>query len=87
MKAEKIISRQQRWRNAHPFAAWAHSATRSAVRRGLITPRSCEECGEDKSEAHHPDHRNPLQVKWLCRPCHKREHVRLKQEADNVESL
>jgi len=76
---DKPQTRQARWRQQNPVAAWAHSATRSAVRRGLIMPQPCEECGGNgKVDAHHPDHRFPLQVKWLCRRCHKAEHKRMR---------
>lgn len=73
-------TRQEKWRERNPVATWAHSATRSAIRRGIIQPEPCSVCGEPKAEAHHPDHREPLRVIWLCRPCHKAEHRRMKLE-------
>lgn len=77
-EAEKSTTPQQRWRDRNPLATWAHSATRGAIRRGLIQVQPCEECAAEKAEAHHPDHRDPLRVVWLCRRCHKAEHKRLK---------
>lgn len=68
-------SRQARWSERNPLARWAHIATASAINRGLLTPEPCATCGEAKAEAHHPDHRQPLRVTWLCRPCHKRLHA------------
>ncbi len=68
-------SRQEKWRANHPMAAWAHSALRSALRRGLITQQPCETCGAEVAEAHHPDHRDPLRVQWLCRRHHKALHT------------
>lgn len=70
---------QKRWHARNPWASWAHNATRSAVRRGLLTPQPCEHCGAEKVEAHHPDHRDPLRVVWLCRACHKRHHAALRR--------
>jgi hypothetical protein len=67
-------SRQERWRARNPLKSWAHSATRSAIRRGLIVPKPCEVCGDPKAEAHHPDYRRPLVVKWWCRRHHKQHH-------------
>jgi len=75
---EKKISRQEKWGQSNPEKRWAHMALRSAVRRGLVVQTACENCGAEKSEAHHPDYSRPMQVKWLCRPCHKAEHRREK---------
>lgn len=68
---------QERWRKRNPLAVWAHSATRSAIRRGLIVkPDRCECCGQPGPvEAHHPDHHDPLRVIWLRKACHKRLHA------------
>jgi hypothetical protein len=76
-------TRQQRWRDRNPLATWAHSATRSAIRRGLIQrPDRCGRCGNAaKLDAHHPDHRDPLRTEFLCRPCHKAIHKRPKTES------
>jgi len=65
---------QRRWDDKNPTALWAHAATRSAVRRGLIQRGPCAECGSPKTDAHHPDHRNPLDVVWLCRRHHRQLH-------------
>lgn len=43
-------------------------------RRGVLVPKPCEECGEPDSEMHHPDYSKPLEVVWLCRPCHHALH-------------
>jgi hypothetical protein len=44
-----------------------------ALRDGtLARPTTCDECGiECRPDGHHDDHRLPLEVRWLCRPCHK----------------
>lgn len=72
------ISPQLKWNKAHPLERWAHAALRSALKKGLIEMEPCIECGNEKAEAHHADHRLPLHVQWLCRRCHKLEHKRLK---------
>lgn len=46
-----------------------------AVRKGKITRRPCEKCGAPKTQAHHADYAKPLEVKWLCQPCHGAEHT------------
>lgn len=65
---------QERWRARNPLAEWAHAATRTAIRLGLIQRESCAECGAKDAEAHHPDHRDPLRIVWLCRRDHKARH-------------
>lgn len=42
-------------------------------KKGIIKP--CEVCESDHSiEMHHHDYSKPLDVKWLCKPCHIKEH-------------
>lgn len=67
---------QERWRARNPLAHWAHVSTRTAIRLGLIEREPCAECGAEDAEAHHPDHRDPLRVVWLCRSDHKALHRR-----------
>jgi len=41
----------------------------------LIRPTNCSRClKECKPEGHHPDYSKPLEVIWLCRECHNKEH-------------
>jgi len=41
----------------------------------LIRPSTCSKCLiECKPEGHHPDYSKPLEVVWLCRQCHNKEH-------------
>jgi hypothetical protein len=55
----------------------AQRAVQNAVRRGdLIRPGECERCGaEGALDAHHADYARKLDVDWLCRSCHRKEHV------------
>ncbi len=73
MKCRKLTP-QEKWRKRNPVANWAHSATRSAIRRGLLEKKPCERYGDSRAEAHHPDYQRPLLIEWLCRQCHKRAH-------------
>jgi hypothetical protein len=77
MSEDRQPTRQQRWRARNPIADWAHSATRSAIRRGLLQRQDCAVCGDPDTDAHHPDHSNPLNVIFLCRRHHKDLHKRL----------
>ncbi|BFH15900.1 hypothetical protein J6TS7_23550 [Paenibacillus dendritiformis] len=52
--------------------ARARSSVYRAISSGkLYRPSKCEWCGtECKPEAAHYDYSKPLEVKWLCKPCH-----------------
>ncbi len=41
---------------------------------GVLKQLPCTDCGADDSEMHHEDYSRPLDVKWLCRPCHLLRH-------------
>jgi hypothetical protein len=45
-----------------------------AVKNGTVKRLPCEQCGNEKSEAHHTDYAEPLDVIWLCKKCHAKEH-------------
>ena len=75
---ENQLTRQAKWQAANPIARWAHLATATAIRRGILTvPTHCEACGKEEAlDAHHPNHRAALDVKFWCRKCHSRHHAR-----------
>lgn len=57
---------------------------RLAVKEGRITKsETCETCGvtgerwDHGLHAHHNDYAKPLEVQWLCPPCHGALHRRL----------
>jgi hypothetical protein len=58
---------------ANPEKASARLQVRCAMALGILVRRPCA-CGSEKSEAHHSDYSKPLEVEWMCRPCHNREH-------------
>jgi hypothetical protein len=59
-------------RKTSPEAKEARIVVRAAVLRGdIIRPKACMKCGREVPlHAHHPDHSKPLEVIWLCPPCH-----------------
>lgn len=71
------------WRARNPQKRWvtrapqhvrnAGEAVRRAIRSGRLTrPETCEECGgAGRIEAAHTTYREPLNVRWLCQPCHR----------------
>lgn len=61
----------------------AQKRVSKAIQRGrLINPGRCETCGMSKTfkdgrsgiQAHHDDYNRPLEVRWLCQPCHHEWH-------------
>lgn len=42
----------------------------------LVKPKSCSRCQKpaERLEAHHADYSKPLDVTWLCDPCHSTVH-------------
>lgn len=67
------------WRAADARRAAAHRAVCKAVKNGDLVRQPCERCGDPKSVAHHEDYDKPLDVVWLCQPCHKERHKEMKE--------
>lgn len=68
------------WRKRNPEKVRAHTAINNAIRYGKIKRKPCEECGKEKSHAHHEDYSKVLDVKWLCSQCHKDAHFPQKKK-------
>jgi ribosomal protein S27AE len=62
-------------RNPDRFRTAQNAAQRvyAAIKKGLLTrPDTCTRCGlSGFIEAAHSDYTRPLDVTWLCRPCHR----------------
>lgn len=75
----RVADRARRFREyveAHPERRAAHVAVNNAVRAGKLAKTPCAFCGaEGRLEAHHHDYAKPLDVTWLCKPCHSRFHA------------
>jgi len=65
-------NRKRRLNN--PGKIKARNAVNNAIRDGRLIKEPCEVCGNIKSEGHHPDHRSPLKVIWLCLKHHREHH-------------
>ena len=54
----------------------AASAINNALVRGqIVRPSACVVCSSnEKLNAHHDDYSKPMDVRWLCVPCHKAWH-------------
>lgn len=68
----------KRWIAANPTKRLAHSAVSNALRDGrLVRPPSCSACeSTGRLHAHHDNYAKPLEVRWLCEPCHTAHHVK-----------
>jgi predicted HicB family RNase H-like nuclease len=56
--------------------AASHGAVQRALKAGVLErPEACEECGGEDRPLHaaHSDYSRPLDVRWLCPPCHIRD--------------
>jgi len=63
---------------SNPLKKYCQNRLTNAVRDGrLINPDKCDCCGiEGKVEGHHWNYTeiNSLDVFWLCKSCHEKEH-------------
>jgi|SRR6186713_1464084 len=63
------------WRPTHPMTPEqrvkdaARSYANEYKKRGRLVPQPCD-CGVNDVEMHHLDYQRPLDVQWMCRPCH-----------------
>lgn len=61
----------------------AQNLLETAIQQGFVDRKTtCEQCGDSgfmadgrsRIQAHHPDYNKPLDVMWLCQPCHHAWH-------------
>lgn len=75
-RVEQRQARNAEYLAEHPERKVAHTAVGNAVRDGRLQKLPCAFCGSgDRVEAHHHDYTKPLDVTWLCSPCHRRFHA------------
>lgn len=76
VRKAKVAATSKAWQMRNPEKRRAHIILNNAVRDGLVfRPDRCERCGNaGKVHAHHDDYSKPLEVEWLCVPCHGTEH-------------
>lgn len=65
------------WAAKYPERRKAQNAIHNAIRDGrLIKADECKTCGSTgRLHGHHDDYSKPLDVRWLCVPCHARHHM------------
>jgi len=79
-KTDAFLKRRRQiikaWKIRNKIAADAHQKVYWAKERGeIVKPARCQCCnGKKDIQAHHKDYSRPLDVQWLCRSCHKKNH-------------
>lgn len=79
---ERGVTRQRAHQILNGDKHRARQILTGAVKRGkVIRPARCERCKKkaERIEAHHEDYAKPLDVAWLCPPCHSIVHPHLPQ--------
>lgn len=64
------VSRQRRSQRRYPERHRARRLALRALKAGTLAARPCEDCGAEEVQMHHPDYSKPLEVEFLCIPCH-----------------
>ena len=70
------------WRGGIRADDHAQNVLEQATSTGKIDRQPCERCGATGTmkdgrplvQAHHDDYSKPLEVRWLCQPCHHNWH-------------
>lgn len=78
--AEEERERKRVWDKTNPEKRHARKAVERALKVGvLIRPSICGRCSSSEFgiHAHHEDYSRPLEVLWLCAPCHGQRHIEL----------
>lgn len=80
-KYKKYVMQKLNWAKKNKHKKNAHNIVARALMNGNITrPLSCEVCGSSsKLQAHHNDYNRPLEVVWLCVPCHAKAHKDIRE--------
>lgn len=68
-----------KWEDLNREKHLAHRKVEMHVLRGVLQkPDNCQSCGiatpKDQLHGHHHDYSKPLDVEWICWPCHVKEH-------------
>lgn len=80
-RVEKNKTTGIEYKESFPERRSAQSKLWAALRKGTVVKLPCLVCGDEKSEAHHPDYSSPLDVVWLCPAHHKQAHAISKRAA------
>ncbi len=62
----------------------ARNTAAKARAKGMLTPQPCRDCGNLEVQMHHENYSKPLDVIWLCRSCHIKEHAKRKLPVGSI---
>lgn len=79
---DKYNKRSALWRQKNKLKRAAHIILGNAKKYGkIISPNECSKCRAScVPDAHHEDYNKPLDVVWLCKPCHGARHAEIREE-------
>ena len=73
---DKVLKYQYNYRSKFPERYSAIRKVSRAIKSGKLKRSDCEVCGRlTNIQGHHEDYSKPLEVIWLCPPCHKKLHL------------
>lgn len=76
-RGKEAVRRGSRaYHERHPERRAARIALWNALRGGVVAKATaCQGCGAaGRLHGHHDDYAKPLEVRWLCVPCHEEAH-------------
>jgi hypothetical protein len=76
VKKVRYWEQGKRWASKNQTKRKAQILAGNAIRdKSLSRPAACSNCGDRcVPHAHHEDYTKPLEVTWLCKPCHGARH-------------
>lgn len=76
IKWRAYLDKKNEYNRGMKHKRYAHNKVSKALLSGkIIRPIKCTKCDSvEKLQAHHHDYDKPLDVEWLCIPCHAKEH-------------
>jgi hypothetical protein len=67
---------KKRFAEKSPEKVRAHRKVAYEIQMGRLTRKPCTVCATTvRVHAHHDDYSKPLQITWMCQPCHNRQHA------------
>lgn len=64
----------QLWAKNNKIKKRAHAIVQRAILVGEINKKPCVVCGDTKSEAHHENYNEPMNIVFYCRQHHQERH-------------